>query len=180
MLASSASHPFDTHTFVKGLTNAGMPEPQAEVIVRTLCDEQWRALEGRFVTRDVLSAEMAMLLHEFSAFRNDMKEMRAAAQADNQALKNDIQSARAEAKADNQELKNEIQSARTEAKTENQQTRNDFKNDTLKVSSDLKLEIQGVRSEVRETRAELTVIKWVGGFMIAAIMAAQFKNVFGF
>ena len=26
---------FDTHAFVKGLTDAGMPEPQAEVMART-------------------------------------------------------------------------------------------------------------------------------------------------
>ena len=51
---------FDTHAFVKELTDAGMPEPQAEVLARThakLIDEKLatkqdlRALELRLTLR---------------------------------------------------------------------------------------------------------------------------------
>ena len=40
---------FDTHAFVKELTQAGMPEPQAEVLARsqaTLIDEKLATKEG--------------------------------------------------------------------------------------------------------------------------------------
>ena len=38
---------FDSHAYVKRLTGAGMPEPQAEV----LADEQSRLLEGDLATK---------------------------------------------------------------------------------------------------------------------------------
>ncbi len=38
---------FDTHAFIKRLTAAGMPEPQAEI----LAEEQARLIEDRLATR---------------------------------------------------------------------------------------------------------------------------------
>lgn len=45
---------FDTHAFVKKLTQAGMPEPQAEI----LAEEQTRLIEERLASkRDLLEME---------------------------------------------------------------------------------------------------------------------------
>ena len=43
---------FDTHAFVKQLTEAGMPEPQAEVLART----QAALIDERLATKDDLQA----------------------------------------------------------------------------------------------------------------------------
>ena len=43
---------FDTHAFVKQLTGAGMPEPQAEVLART----QAALIDERLATKDDLQA----------------------------------------------------------------------------------------------------------------------------
>ena len=43
---------FDTHAFIKRLTAAGMPEPQAEI----LADEQARLIENRLTTKEDLVA----------------------------------------------------------------------------------------------------------------------------
>ena len=51
---------FDTHAFVKELTDAGMPEPQAEVLARsnkTLIDE-------KLVTKEDLRLELRRELRE--------------------------------------------------------------------------------------------------------------------
>lgn len=47
-----ASLIFDTHAFVKQLTEAGMPEPQAEVLART----QAALIDERLATKDNLQA----------------------------------------------------------------------------------------------------------------------------
>ncbi len=55
---------FDTHAYVKRLTGAGMPEPQAEV----LAEEQSRLIESELATkRDLKELETAL--------KRDMKEL---------------------------------------------------------------------------------------------------------
>ena len=57
---------FDTHAFVKRLTGAGMPEPQAEV----LAEEQSRPIEERLATKqDLKELEVAL--------KRDIKEVAA-------------------------------------------------------------------------------------------------------
>ena len=66
---------FDTHAFVKELTEAGMPEPQAEVLARsqaTLIDEKLATKEDlkkleRATKRDLKEME--------SRLKRDMKEL---------------------------------------------------------------------------------------------------------
>ena len=55
---------FDTHAFVKQLTEAGMPEPQAEVLART----QAALIDERLATKDDLQALELRL-------SNQMKEL---------------------------------------------------------------------------------------------------------
>ena len=51
---------FDTHAFVKQLTEAGMPEPQAEVLART----QAALIDERLATKEDLQALELRLKHQ--------------------------------------------------------------------------------------------------------------------
>jgi hypothetical protein len=53
---------FDTHAFVKRLTAAGMPEPQAEA----LADEQRRLIDDRLATKADLEALHAELKRDLA------------------------------------------------------------------------------------------------------------------
>ena len=56
--------PFDTHAYVKQLTAAGVPEPQAEVHAQVLSE----AVIERLATKD----DLHLLRHEF---RGDLKDL---------------------------------------------------------------------------------------------------------
>ncbi len=76
----SALLAFDTHTYVKRLVSAGMPEPQAEVIA----DEQRNLITNELATkRDLKELEAGL--------KRDMKELEA-------GLKRDITDVRREMK----------------------------------------------------------------------------------
>ena len=71
---------FDTHAFVKELTQAGMPEEQAEVLARsqaTLIDEKLAT------KRDLKELELRL--------KRDMKELEMRLKRDIQELKRDMQ-----------------------------------------------------------------------------------------
>ena len=84
---------FDTHEFVKRLTKAGMPEPQAEI----LAEEQSRLIQERLATKKDLK-ELEVTL------RRDFKEIEAALQEKLKALEN-ILELKLKALEDNLELK---------------------------------------------------------------------------
>ena len=53
---------FDTHAFVKELTDAGMPEPQAEVLARTHA----RLIDEKLATKQDLKALELRLKHDLT------------------------------------------------------------------------------------------------------------------
>ena len=73
---------FDTHAFVKELTQAGMPEEQAEVLARS----------------------QAMLIDEKLATKQDLKELELRLKRDIQELKRDIQELETRLVRDMQEM----------------------------------------------------------------------------
>ena len=60
---------FDTHAFVKQLTEAGMPEPQAEVLART----QAALIDERLATKQDLQALEARLHHQMKEMESRLK-----------------------------------------------------------------------------------------------------------
>ena len=66
---------FDTHTFVKRLTQAGMPEAQAEV----LADSQAKLIDEKLSTKYDLKELETRLTHEMKELENrlthDLKEL---------------------------------------------------------------------------------------------------------
>ncbi len=68
---------FDTHTFVKRLTQAGMPEAQAEV----LADSQSQLIDDKLATKHDLNELEARLTHDIKELEtrltHDIKELEA-------------------------------------------------------------------------------------------------------
>ena len=84
---------FDTHAFVKELTQAGMPEEQAEVLARS----QAMLIDEKLATKQDLK-ELELRL------KRDMKELEMRLKRDIQELKRDMQEMEANLKRDMKEL----------------------------------------------------------------------------
>ena len=75
---------FDTHKYVKRLTAAGMPEPQAEIIAyeqRSLIEDQLATKqdvkESEAATRQVIKESETATRQEIATTRRDIKELEA-------------------------------------------------------------------------------------------------------
>ena len=64
---------FDTHKYVKRLTTAGMPEPQAEIIA----DEQRSLIEDQLATKQDIEELRAATSHDIAEVKRDIEELRA-------------------------------------------------------------------------------------------------------
>ena len=77
---------FDSHAFVKRLTEAGMPERQAAV----LATEQTRLIEADLATKADIKALEGATKKEIELIRRDMKAMDASTKADIELIRRDI------------------------------------------------------------------------------------------
>ncbi len=66
----SALLAFDTHTYVKRLVSAGMPEPQAEVIA----DEQRNLITNELATKRDLKELETRLTRDIAEVKRDIRE----------------------------------------------------------------------------------------------------------
>ena len=147
---SEAIH-FDTHKFVKRMTETGMSEATAEA----LADEQLRLIQGELATKTDLAALQAATKADIEALRlatkADIAELRAATQEDIESLRlttqADIAELRATTQADIAELR-----AATQA-------------DIAELREATRADIAGVRLEIEKTKADL--IRWMAGLLIA-------------
>ena len=103
---------FDTHAFVKRLTQAGMPEDQAEILSKGQSD-----LYERLVTKEYFEFT---LTHELEKLRAELKHEIDKVQANLEQvkaeLKNDIETLRAELKHDIDKVQANLEITRTELK----------------------------------------------------------------
>ena len=90
---------FDTHAFVKRLTQVGMPEDQAEILAKGQSD-----LYERLVTKEYFESTLS---HELEKLRTE--------------LKNDIEKLRAELKHDIETVRTELKHELDQHKTANRQ-----------------------------------------------------------
>ena len=84
---------FDSHAFVKRLTEAGMPERQAAV----LATEQTRLIEADLATKADIKAleattkkEIELIRRDIESIRHDIKALEAATKADIELIRRDI------------------------------------------------------------------------------------------
>ena len=101
---------FDTHAFVKRLTQVGMPEDQAEILAKGQSD-----LYERLVTKEYFECTLSHELEKLRAeLKNDIEKLRT-------ELKHDIETVRTELKHDIETVKAELKYELEEHKAANRQ-----------------------------------------------------------
>ena len=87
---------FDTHSFVKRLTKAGMPEQQAEV----LASEQSRLIENELATKQDIAEVKRDIEQLRLATKQDIEELRSTTKRDMKELETSLKRDIAESKVD--------------------------------------------------------------------------------
>ena len=87
---------FDTHRFVKKLTERGFTEEQAEV----LAEDQVALLNANLATKADIARTEAGLKADIEAVRAEIETLRLATKADIEAIRVEIEALRKETKAD--------------------------------------------------------------------------------
>ena len=126
---------FDTHDFVKRLTQAGMSEDQAEVLAKGQSD-----LYERLVTKEYF---------EFT-LNHELEKLRA-------ELKNDIEKLRAELKNDIEKLKAELKHDIDKVQANHEQVKAELKNDIEKVRAELEATKTELKRDIKEMEQKLTI-----------------------
>ncbi len=117
---------FDTHSFVKRLTKAGMPEPQAEV----LAEEQSRLLEYKLASKK-----------DIEEVKRDIEQLRLATKKDIEEVKRDIEELRLASKKDIEELKAETKRDIAELRAETRRDIKELENTLKKDIAESKIDI---------------------------------------
>ena len=94
---------FDTHDFVKRLTEVGMPEAQAEI----LAEEQSRLIKERLATKQDLKAMEVAIME----LKRDIKELEDRLKRDMMELKRDLRELEDRLKRDMMGLKRDLKEA---------------------------------------------------------------------
>ena len=148
---------FDTHRFVKHLTENGFTEQQAEV----LADEQVHLLNSNLATQA-----------DIAAIHQDIDALRQGTQANLAEVRREIEVLRQETKADIAEVRREIEVLRQETKADLAEVQREIE----VLRQETKADIAGVQREIevlrQETKAGLAevkadLIKWMMGALIA-------------
>ena len=162
---------FDTHEDIQELVNSGMPEPQAETVVR----QRVRLLERNLATK----ADIAATNANIETLRQETKADIAATNANIETLR---QETKANIEALRQETKAYIEALRQETKADIAATNANI--ETLR--QETKADIAATNANIETLRQENEklialgkndIIKWVVGanLGIAAMIVAAFK-----
>ena len=137
---------FDTHAFVKRLTQAGMPEDQAEVLSKGQAD-----LYERLVTKEYFQFTLTHALEKLRAeLKHDIDKVQASLEQVKAELKHDIEQVRAE-------LKNDIETLRAELKHDIEKVRAELKLDIEKLRADLEQKFNQQEAAIREMEQKLII-----------------------
>ena len=139
IMAETAGPNYDTHAAVRRLTEAGIPEPHAEAVVR----EQAHLIEHNLATKADIAAVQA-----------DIEKLRLGTKAD-------IEKLRLETKADIAAVQADIDKLRLETKADIDKLRLETKADIERLRLETKAEFESVRGEI--IKAKLDMIKWLVG-----------------
>ncbi len=134
---------FDTHRFVKHLTEHGFTEQQAEV----LADEQVQLLNTNLATQ----ADVAAIQRDIATIHQDIDALRQETKAGIEALR--------------QETKAGIEALRQETKADIEALRQETKADIEVLRQETKANLAEVRRDIAEVKADL--LKWMTGALIA-------------
>ena len=130
---------FDSHAFVKELTEAGMPERQAEV----LAGGQLRLIEADLATK----ADIELIRRDIESIRHDIKALEGATKKEIELIRRDMKALETSTKAD-------IKALEATTKKEIELIRRDMKVMDSSIRSDMK---------ALEHRVTATILKWMFG-----------------
>ena len=150
---------FDTHLFVKELTEAGMPEPQAEV----LAANQARLIDDKLATKqDLKELALGRDVKELeTTLKHDMKELET-------TLKRDMTELETTLKHDMKELETTLKHDMKELETT-------LKHGIETLRQETKLDIAEVKRDIAQSQA--STIKWLVSLSIGqgALVVALIK-----
>ena len=137
---------FDTHAFVKRLTQAGMPEDQAEVLSNGQAD-----LYERLVTKAHFEFTLTHELEKLRAeLKHDIEKVQANLETVRAELKSDIEKVQANLETVKAELKHDIETVKAELKHDIENVRAELKRDIETVRAELKLDIEKLRADLEQ------------------------------
>ena len=140
---------FDTHAFVKRLTQAGMPEDQAEVLANGQSD-----LYERLVTKEYFQFT---LNHELEKLRAELKHDIEKVQANLEKVQANLEQGQANLEQGQAELKHDIEKVRAELKHDIEKLRAELKLDIEKLRADLEQKFNQQEAAIREMEHKLTI-----------------------
>ena len=137
---------FDSHAFVKELTEAGMPERQAEV----LAGGQLRLIEADLATKA-----------DIELTRRDIKALEAATKKEIELIRRDIKALEAATKKEIELIRRDIESIRHDIKALEATTKKEIE----LIRRDMKVMDSSIRSDMKalEHRVTATILKWMFG-----------------
>ena len=141
---------FDTHRFVKHLTENGFTEQQAEV----LADEQVQLLNTNLATQ----ADVAAVHQDIDALRQETKTSIAGVQRDIAGVQRDIEVLRQETKTSIAGVQREIEALRQGTKADIEGLRQGTKADIEVLRQETKANLADIKSDL---------LKWMMGALIA-------------
>ena len=128
---------FDTHAFVKLLTQAGMPEDQAEVLANGQSD-----LYERLVTKEYFEFTLNHELEKLRAeLKNDIERVRAELKHDIEKVQANLEKLRAELKHDIDKVQANLEQVKAELKHELEATKTELKRDIKEMEQKLTIKL---------------------------------------
>ena len=162
---------FDTHEDIQELVKSGMPEPQAETVVR----QRVRLLERNLATKADIAATNANIETLRQETKADIAATNANIETLRQETKADIETLRLETKADIAATNANIETLRQETKADIETLRLETKADIAATNAN----IETLRQETEKLIAlgKNDIIKWVVGanLGVAALIVAAIK-----
>ena len=152
---------FDTHRFVKHLTENGFTEQQAEV----LADEQVHLLNTNLATQ----ADVAAIQREIVGVKRDIEVLRQETKTSIAGVKRDIEVLRQETKTSIAGVQRDIEALRQETKADIEALRLGTKADIEALRLGTKADIEALRLGTKADMAEVKsdLLKWMMGALIA-------------
>ena len=152
---------FDTHRFVKHLTENGFTEQQAEV----LADEQVHLLNTNLATQ----ADVAAIQREIVGVKRDIEVLRQETKTSIAGVKRDIEVLRQETKTSIAGVQRDIEALRQETKADIEALRLGTKADMEALRLGTKADIEALRLGTKADMAEVKsdLLKWMMGALIA-------------
>ena len=144
---------FDTHRFVKHLTENGFTEQQAEV----LADEQVHLLNTNLATQ----ADVAAIQREIVGVKRDIEVLRQETKTSIAGVQRDIEALRQETKTSIAGVQRDIEALRQETKAPGW----DIEALRLGTKADMEALRLGTKADMAEVKSDL--LKWMMGALIA-------------